>query len=288
MAMAALRPALRGMCVHLRCQLLLHAHLDVPRAPLHLSPPASAGHNKWSKVKNIKGPKDAARSRLFMKFAMMIRLAVKDGGANPEFNQHLANVIEQCRAKNMPKASIEAAIKGTDKSNASVYSLYEARGPGGSSLLIEVLTDNSTRSHQAIKHILGKNGGSMCNGARHNFERKGVVLAAAEDHEKSMVPLERALELAIEAGAEDVRDTEDEERPLLQFVCDVSSVHSVRESLSALGVQTVSASLEYVPCTMAQLSDADLQLASRLIELLNDSQDVLRVYDNIEAQSEQD
>ncbi|XP_039595721.1 translational activator of cytochrome c oxidase 1-like [Polypterus senegalus] len=288
MAMAALHLALRGVCVHLRCQLLPPAHLRLPRALLHLSPPVSAGHNKWSKVKNIKGPKDAARSRLFLKFAMMIRLAVKDGGANPEFNQQLANVIEQCRAKNMPKASIEAAIKGTDKSNASVYSLYEARGPGGSSLLIEVLTDNSTRSHQAIKYILGKNGGSMCNGARHNFERKGVVLAAADDHEKSMVPLERALELAIEAGAEDVRDTEEEERPLLQFICDVSSVHSVRESLTALGVQTVSASLEYVPCTMAQLSDADLQSASRLIELLNDSQDVLRVYDNIEAQSEQD
>ncbi|MBN3296528.1 TACO1 oxidase, partial [Amia calva] len=243
-----------------------------------------AGHNKWSKVKNIKGPKDAARSRMFMKLAMMIRLAVREGGANPDFNVQLANIVEQCRSKNMPKASIETAIKGAEKSKGSAYVLYESRGPGGSALLIEILTDNKTRTHQEIKHILNKNGGVLCDGARYNFEHKGVVTAAGEDLEGRTVSLERALELAIESGAEDVRDTQDEEeKPLLQFICDVSSLRSVREALDSLGLRTVSGGQEFVACNSVQLSDSDLESASRLLEVLSDCPDVIRVWDNIQA-----
>ncbi|MGH0156019.1 UNVERIFIED_CONTAM: hypothetical protein FKN15_029829 [Acipenser sinensis] len=311
-----------------------------PRCSLHCSPLALAGHNKWSKVKHIKGPKDSARSRVFMKLAMMLRHAVREGGANPDFNTQLGNIIEQCRGVNMPKASIEAAMKGAflcdvsslrsvrealqalgvqtlsagpefvacssvqlsdseleaaskllellndchdvirDKSKASSYALYEARGPGGSSLLIEILTDNNTRSHQEIKHVLNKNGGALSDGARHSFQRKGVVVSAGE------VPLDRALELAIEVGAEDVREMEDEEeRPLLQFLCDMSSLRSVREALQALGVQTLSAGPEFVACSSVQLSDSELEAASKLLELLNDCHDVIRVYDNIQPLS---
>lgn len=251
-----------------------------PRCSLHCSPLALAGHNKWSKVKHIKGPKDSARSRVFMKLAMMLRHAVREGGANPDFNTQLGNIIEQCRGVNMPKASIEAAMKGADKSKASSYALYEARGPGGSSLLIEILTDNNTRSHQEIKHVLNKNGGALSDGARHSFQRKGMVVSAGE------VPLDRALELAIEVGAEDVREMEDEEeRPLLQFLCDMSSLRSVREALQALGVQTLSAGPEFVACSSVQLSDSELEAASKLLELLNDCHDVIRVYDNIQPLS---
>ncbi|RXM99156.1 Translational activator of cytochrome c oxidase 1 [Acipenser ruthenus] len=232
-----------------------------PRCSLHCSPLALAGHNKWSKVKHIKGPKDSARSRVFMNLAMMLRHAVREGGANPDFNTQLGNIIEQCRGVNMPKASIEAAMKGADKSKASSYALYEARGPGGSSLLIEILTDNNTRSHQEIKHILNKNGGALSDGARHSFQRKGVVVSAGE------VPLDRALELAIE------------------FLCDVSSLRSVREALQALGVQTLSAGPEFVACSSVQLSDSELEAASKLLELLNDCHDVIRVYDNIQPLS---
>ncbi|MGH0154471.1 UNVERIFIED_CONTAM: hypothetical protein FKN15_046831 [Acipenser sinensis] len=166
-----------------------------------------------------------------------------EGGANPDFNTQLGNIIEQCQGANMPKASIKAAMKGADKSKASSYAIYEARGPGGSLLLIEILTDNNTRSHQEIKHILNKNGGELSDGARHSFQRKWMVVSVGE------VPLDRALELASDAGAE-------------YFLCDVSSLRSVREALQALGVQTLSAGPEFVACSSVQLSDSELEAAS--------------------------
>ncbi|KAJ8364422.1 hypothetical protein SKAU_G00132530 [Synaphobranchus kaupii] len=258
-----------------------------PCSAIHHCSVMYAGHNKWSKVKNVKGPKDAARSRMFMKYSMMIRVAVREGGPNPNFNVQLANLIEQCRSRNMPKASIDAAIKGAEKFKAGSYSLYEARGPGGSMLLIEVLTDNNTRTHQAVKYLLHKHGGTMCDGARHSFEQKGVVLAPRES-----VSMDRALELAIEAGAEDVRETEDEdEKPLLQvrhgslqFVCEVSDLRGVRSALEALGLPTISASLEYVSHNPALLPLAQLEDASHLLDVLSDNPDVIRVWDNIQAQ----
>ncbi|KAI3365277.1 hypothetical protein L3Q82_010373, partial [Scortum barcoo] len=188
-----------------------------PVRTLQLSSALCAGHNKWSKVKHIKGPKDEAKARMFTKFGMMIRVAVKEGGPNPDMNVNLAHILEQCRSKNMPKASIEAAIKSAEKSKPMSQHMYEARGPGGCMMLIEVLTDNNTRSLQDIKRLLNKNGGMLSDGARHSFNRRGVVMVPGQN-----ISMERALELAIEAGAEDVQETEDEEEQrLLQFVCDM-------------------------------------------------------------------
>ncbi|XP_072418028.1 translational activator of cytochrome c oxidase 1-like [Chiloscyllium punctatum] len=184
----------------------------------------------------------------------------------------------------MPKASIEAAIKGA-KSKASIYSLYEGRGPGGSSLLIEVLTDNNSRSHQEIKNILNKNGGSLCEGARHCFERKGVVTVIGLDNDGQQIELERALELAIEAGAEDVKQAEDEEdKVILKFVSDIPSLQDVREKLKALGLLTITAVPEFIATTTVQLTDRDLEAAFSLIELIDGYRDVIKVYDNIESQ----
>ncbi|XP_041029671.1 translational activator of cytochrome c oxidase 1-like [Carcharodon carcharias] len=260
-------------------------HAFVPCAEIHTSAVNYAGHNKWSKVKHIKGPKDAARSRMFARLSILLRFAVREGGSNPEFNTQLANVIEQCRAKNMPKVSIEAAIKGA-KSKASTYSLYEGRGPGGLSMLIEILTDNNSRSHQEIKSILNKNGGALCEGARHCFERKGVVTVNGLGKDGQEIELERALELAIEAGAEDVKQAEDEEeKVILKFVSDMSSLREVRERLSTLGLLTITAGPEFIPTTTVQLTDRDLEAAFCLIELIDEYPDVIKVYDNIESQS---
>ncbi|KAM4624634.1 translational activator of cytochrome c oxidase 1 isoform 1-T2 [Polymixia lowei] len=261
-------------------------HTDLPwnTSPvrsLHLGTNLCAGHNKWSKVKHIKGPKDEARGRMFMKFGMMIRIAVKEGGPNPDFNIALSNILEQCRTNNMPKASIEAAIKSAEKTKAGSQQTFEARGPGGCVLLIQVLTDNTTRSHQEIKHLLHKNGGALADGARHTFNRKGVVMAHGEG-----VCTERALELAIEAGAEDVQEAEDEEeKPLMQFLCDVTQLKKVRASLEGLGMQIISAGLEFVPHTPRSLDQTQLEAASTLIEALNECPDVVRVWDNIQASS---
>ncbi|XP_030630882.1 potassium voltage-gated channel subfamily H member 6-like [Chanos chanos] len=256
-------------------------HLTLNRPPrwvyhpcrtLHLCPALNAGHNKWSKVKDIKIPKDAARGRMIMKYTMMIRIAVKEGGPNPEYNIALANLIEQCRSKSFPKATIEAAIKGAEKAKAGTQYLYEGHGPGGCMLLIEVLTDNNTRSHQEVKRIMSKHGGALCDGARHSFDRKGVIVATQEG-----VTSERALELAIEAGAEDVQETEDEEeKAILRFICDKASMRVVRTALEDLGVRTLSAGLEFVSHTHTVLSQAQLETASTLLEALNDCPDVVR------------
>ncbi|XP_056627540.1 translational activator of cytochrome c oxidase 1 isoform X2 [Triplophysa dalaica] len=236
---------LRAVTHTVRLSLVVHRCCQCPVLHtcrwLHSNPELWAGHNKWSKVKDIKIPKDAARARVMAKYSLMIRIAVREGGSNPEFNINLAQILEQCRNKNLPKASIEGAIKGA-KSKPGLQHLYEATGPGGCTLLIEVLTDNNTRSHQEIKRIMTKHGGALCEGARRNFDRKGVVAASRDE-----ITSEKALELAIEAGAEDVQETEDEEeRPVLQ---------------------------------------AQLETASSLLETLHDCPDVVRVWDNIQAQS---
>ncbi|KAM6963514.1 translational activator of cytochrome c oxidase 1 [Tautogolabrus adspersus] len=240
-----------------------------------------AGHNKWSKVKHIKGPKDEARGRMFMKFGMMIRIAVKEGGSNPEMNLNLAHILEQCRGKNMPKAAIEASIKSAEKAKPATQHMFEARGPGGCLLLIEVLTDNNSRSQQDIRRLLTKNGGMLSDGARHNFNRRGVVVVPGQN-----LSMERALELAIEAGAEDVKETEDEEeQPLLQFICDMTDLNKVRASLVELGMKITSAGLEFVPRALSPLDQDQLDAASTLIEALTDCPDVVRVWDNIQADS---
>ncbi|XP_053367794.1 translational activator of cytochrome c oxidase 1 [Clarias gariepinus] len=275
---AVLRPFLSG-CASTFPKVPRLSAFPLCARTVHVGPVLRAGHNKWSKVKDIKIPKDAARARMIAKYAMLIRVAVREGGANPEFNITLAQLIEQCRNKSLPKATIEAAIKGAEKSKVGAQYLYEARGPGGSMLLIEVLTDNNTRSHQTIKHILMKNGGAVCEGARHHFERKGVIVAA-----RDQVSTEKALELAIESGAEDVQEAEDEEdKPILQFICDMNSTKAVRTALETLGVRTLSAGMEYISNTPALLPQDQLDTSATLIEALTDHPDVVRVWDNIQA-----
>ncbi|XP_045381913.1 translational activator of cytochrome c oxidase 1 isoform X3 [Lemur catta] len=190
---------------------------SAPGRTLHLTAVAPAGHNKWSKVRHIKGPKDTERSRIFTKLCLNIRLAVKEGGPNPELNSNLANILEVCRSKHMPKSTIEAALKM--EKTKDIYLLYEGRGPGGSSLLIEALSNSGSKCQSDIRQILNKNGGMMTEGARHSFDKKGVIVVGVEDKEKKTVNLERALELAIEAGAEDVKETEDEEENNIFKAC---------------------------------------------------------------------
>ncbi|XP_038610327.1 translational activator of cytochrome c oxidase 1 [Tachyglossus aculeatus] len=248
---------------------------------LQLSAAPAAGHNKWSKVRHIKGPKDEAKSRVFSKLALMIRYAVKEGGPKPEFNPSLANLLEICRSKNMPKSTIETALKNVK--DKDTYLLYEGRGPGGSSLLIEALSSNSQKCHAHLKHILSKNGGLMADGARHAFDKKGVIVVGLEDREKRTVNLERALELAIEAGAEDVREAEDDEgHGHFQFICAVPALHQVRRRLASLGLRPVTCSLEFIPHTVVRLGGQDLEAAARLVEALGAHEDVIRVFDNIE------
>lgn len=250
---------------------------------IHTSSVAFAGHNKWSKVRHIKIPKDAERSRRFAKLCMMIRIAVREGGPNPDLNATLYNLIEQCRQCNMPKVSIESAIKGSDKSKPASYALYQARGPGGASLLLELLTDNTNRTFQELKIILNKNGGTATDGARHCFRKKGVVTVQPCDKDGSPVSMEQALEFAIQAGAEDVQESlDDEDKDVYKFICEVPSLREVRTQLVTLGMVPISSSPEYVPAVTVQVSDSHKEQLFRLLELLNNHSEVIRIYDNVE------
>lgn len=254
-----------------------------PQEGLHTSAAASAGHNKWSKVKHIKGPKDAARARMFAKISMMIKVAVKEGGPNPEFNSQLYQLVEQGRQRNMPKASIDAAIKGADKSKAASYALFQARGPGGCSLIIELLTDNNNRSFADLRLLLSRNGGTHTD-ALHCFNKKGVVTVQTQDRDGKPVQMEQALDLAIQAGAEDVQEMQDEEeeKDVYKYICDLSSLRDVRSQLISLGLVPISSGPEYLPNITVQLSDTDKERVFKLLELIKDQPDVMRVYDNIE------
>ncbi|XP_069761266.1 translational activator of cytochrome c oxidase 1-like isoform X1 [Narcine bancroftii] len=259
--------------------------LPVPRAEIHLSAASCAGHNKWSKVKHIKGPKDSAKSQMFAKLSNMLRFAVKGNKGIMKEVQILSLTLSwqislsSAELRTCRKHPLKLQLK---KSKASIYSLYEARGPGGSSLLIEVLTDSNTRTLQQLKSILNKNGGVMSDGARHCFEKKGVVTVNGWDQNGQDIQLERALELAIESGAEDVKQVEDEEdRVLLKFVCDLSSLQEVWERLNAHGLQIVHFGPEFIATTTVQLTEEDLEAAFCLIELINENQDVMKVYDNV-------
>ncbi|NXF42224.1 TACO1 oxidase, partial [Nyctibius bracteatus] len=261
--------------------------------PLHVGPPSWAGHNRWSKVRNVKGPRDAARSRLFQRLSLMLRTAAR-GRDLPEPPPHpqtptvLANVVEQCRAKNMPKASIEAAIHGAERSAAvAARLLYEARGPGGSALLLEVLTDNPRRSQQDVRLILTRHGGTMAEGARHGFEQKGVVRVGPRDLRGHLVSLEEALEAALEAGAQDVcpdeeEEEEEEEEPALKFICEPSALRTVRERLEASGLRPLSAAIEYLPRDRVTLPEGTREQVERLLQALGDCPDIVRLYHNIQ------
>ncbi|KAM9250234.1 translational activator of cytochrome c oxidase 1 [Cariama cristata] len=255
--------------------------------PLSLGPPAWAGHNRWSKVRNVKGPRDAARSRLFQRLAVMLRAAAREGGPDPALNAQLANVVEQCRAKNMPKASIEAAIHGAEKSALVTRLLYEARGPGGLVLLLEILTDNPRRSQHDVRLVLTRHGGMFADGARHGFEQKGVVRVAPRDLRGHPVSLEAALEAALEAGAQDVcleeeEEEEEEEEASLKFICESAAVRTVRERLEAAGLRPLSATIEYLPRDRVTLPEGTREQAEHLLQALGDCPDIVRLYHNIQ------
>ncbi|XP_040186137.1 translational activator of cytochrome c oxidase 1 [Rana temporaria] len=261
----------------------INSSVLLKESAIHTSALALAGHNKWSKVKHIKGPKDAERARMFAKLSMLIKVAVREGGPNPELNPHLYNLVEQCRQRNMPKSSIEIAIKGADKSKPTSYVLYQARGPGGASLLIELLTDSTSRTFSEIKLLLNKNGGIPTDGARHCFTKKGVVTVQPYDKGGSPVPMEQALEFAIQAGAEDVQESQDEEdNDIYKYICEVPSLRDVRSQLVTLGMVPISSGPEYLPTITVQPSDSDKEKLFHLLELINDQSDVIRIYDNVE------
>jgi len=240
-----------------------------------------SGHSKWSTIKRKKGALDAKRGKIFSKFAKEITVAAKLGGGDPSANPRLRTVLLAAKAQNMPSDNVDRAIKkGTGELPGVSYEdvRYEGYAAGGVALIIDVLTDNKNRTVAEIRHALDRNGGSMAaNGAvSWNFERKGIITVpkACSDEE--------IFEKAIEAGAEDV-DTSGE---AFEITTDPTELHAVSEALQAAGVKAESATLTMVPKNTVKVEGKVAAAVLRLMEQLEDHDDVQDVFANFDISEE--
>ena len=232
-----------------------------------------SGHSKWATTKRQKAVVDAKRGALFTKIGNQIAIAAR-GGTDPAMNPSLAMVLEKARHANMPKANIERAIaRAADKSAAAlIEEVYEAYGPGGVGIIIEVATDNKNRTMPEVRHTLDKCGGRMAEpgSVMFQFARKGVI----EISEKG----EEALMTALEAGAEDA--TEEEEG--IVIYTEAADLMKVRGALADNGMTITSAELQYVPTSSVPIEGDNAEKLEKLLDAIDDLDDVTNVYTNAE------
>jgi YebC/PmpR family DNA-binding regulatory protein len=229
---------------------------------------------------NRKGKQDAKKAKEFTKIGRYIMVAAREGGPDPEYNAALKSAIEKAKAINMPNDNIDRAVKkGIGDSDGAIFTelTYEGYGPGGVAVLVECLTDNTNRTASDVRSYFVKGKGNLgTNGCvSFMFDRKGVLVIDKQDGME-----DEAVEMAvIEAGAEDL-SVEDE---YYEIITDVADFAAVRDALAAQDYEFSMAELRYLPQTMSQLSDADdIKYMQKLIDLLEDNDDVQNVYHNWE------
>ena len=242
-----------------------------------------AGHNKWSKVKHIKGVVDARRGRAFSKFSKELTLAAKHGGSNADLNARLRSAILNARAQNMPNDTIERAIKkGAGELGGAALEeiMYEGYGPGGVAMLIEVVTDNHKRAVNDIRQIMVKNDGAFADAGSvaYMFTRRGAIRL-----DKGSLSEDAAMELALDAGAEDVQDDGDEW--IIYTAQD--KLFSVGTTLAKRNVAAKSQQLIYQPATIVHVEDAEVaRTLLKLYDALDDYDDTQHVHANFEITDE--
>ena len=238
-----------------------------------------AGHSKWAKVKHFKGAIDAKRARIFAKLSREITVAARIGGGDPDMNPRLRMALLKSRSANMPSDNIERAIKkGTGGGDmASVEDLtYEIYGPHGVAMLVELTTDNRNRTSAEIRSILTKNGGSIATAGSvaRLFHRKGQIVVSREAADEDAL-----MEVALEAGAEDFK-AEPEGYTILTDPAHFETVHKAMETK---GMKPEGAEVTFLPDITVPLSDsAAASSVSRLVDLLEEHDDVKDVYTNAE------
>ena len=232
-----------------------------------------SGHSKWATTKRQKAIVDAKRGAAFTKIANQIAIAARSGG-DPTMNPTLAMVLEKARKANMPKANIERAIaRATDKSAAAmIEETYEAYGPAGIGIIIEIATDNKNRTMPEVRNALAKNGGRMADpgSVMFQFARKGVI----EILEKG----EEALLTALECGAEDAKENEDG----IEIITEAADLMKTRQALIDAGLTVENAELRYIANTSVPVSEEDAEKVDKLLNAIDDLDDVTNVFTNAE------
>jgi YebC/PmpR family DNA-binding regulatory protein len=242
-----------------------------------------SGHSKWNTIKRKKGAADAKRGKIFTKIIKEITLATKLGGNDPEGNARLRQAIMAAKEENMPKDNIDRAIKkgaGGGEGSANFEDvIYEGYGPGGVAVLVEVMTDNKNRTVAEIRHIFSKHGGNLGeNGCvSWMFEKKGSIL-----FDKKAVKEDTLMETALDAGAEDVKEEENE----FEVITDPLTFENVKKAIENRGLKYLKAQISMIPQSSVRLeADKAVQML-KLMEKMEDNDDVQNVYANFDIPDE--
>lgn len=237
-----------------------------------------SGHSKWHNIQAKKGKADAARGKIFTKLGRELLIAVKEGGPDPAGNSKLKNVIAKCKAANMPNDTINNAIKKASSSNENYEEIiYEGYGPNGVAVIVEAATDNKNRTAADVRHAFDKSGGNLGTSGcvSYMFNKKGIIVI---EKETAAMEEEDLMMLALEAGAEDFQALEE----IYEVVTDPSDFTVVREKLEEAGLEFLEAEVQMVPTTTVALDEKGVEKMERLIERLEDLDDVANIYHNWE------
>ncbi len=237
-----------------------------------------SGHSKWSTIKRKKEKADAERGKIFTKLIREITTAARQGGGDESANPRLRTAILAAKAANMPQANIEKAIKkGTGELPGVVYEekTYEGYGPGGVAIMIDTLTDNTNRTTSEVRHILTKHQGNLGESGCVSwmFEKKGLIAVNRQDCDE-----DKLMEVVLEAGAEDMTTEED----VYEIISLPENFTRVKEALDASNIPTVSAEITMIPKTTVKVDGKQAEQILKLMEALEDSDDVQQVYSNFD------
>ena len=242
-----------------------------------------SGHSKWHTIKHKKGAADAKRGKVFTRLIKELTVAARNGGGDPDTNPRMRTVIAEAKSVNMPADNIKKAIqRGTGELPGVVYDeiTYEAYGPGGSALIIETLTDNKNRTVGELRHMLEKHAGNLgaTNSVAWMFAKKGLIVV-----EKSKADEEKLLSIALEAGADDMADEGDN----WEVLSEPAAFEAVRDAVKASGVEPARAQLAMLPANYVKLTGAPANQMIRLMDALDDHEDVKQVWSNFDIEEKE-
>lgn len=235
-----------------------------------------SGHSKWHNIQAKKGKADAARGKVFTKLGRELLIAVKEGGPDPAGNSKLKNIIAKCKAANMPNDTINNAIKKASGSTENYEEItYEGYGTNGVAVIVSAATDNKNRTAADVRHAFDKSGGNLGTSGcvSYLFNKKGLIVI---DRSTTDLDEDNMMMLALDSGAEDFEASEE----VYEITTDPSSFTEVREALEKEGLEFLEADVKLIPTTYIELSEEQGEKMQRLIDRLEDLDDVVEVYHN--------
>lgn len=237
-----------------------------------------SGHSKWHNIQAKKGKADAARGKIFTKLGRELLIATKEGGPDPAGNSKLKAVIAKCKAANMPNDTINNAIKKASTSTESYEEMiYEGYGPSGVAVIVEAATDNKNRTAADVRHVFDKAGGNLGTSGcvSYMFNKKGVIII---ERAATKMTEDDIMMLALDAGAEDFQAEEE----IFEITTEPADFTEVRDKLEEAGLEFLEAEVQMVPTTTVALEEKDAEKMERLIEKLEELDDVSNIYHNWE------